>query len=541
MQVRHVIRALTPMHTVDLLVTREGDQPYVERQGAVRVLRVPSHEQDSWSQIQAFQRALKRQLEGADYDIVHCRDAWSGITVLEARARLGYAMVYDLSRAPDPPVEGAVPSELEQRYARDEAVCLREADLVLVPTSAAAKHVAGITKAERVALAPVGVDVDRFDWDAAPGEGTPRVLYVGAIEPGRGVRVLVRAMADVVKRTDAQLVLAGPVAPVFEQELRTGIAELKLEGKVVTTGVIDHDEVPALIASATVCVAPSGPDLTATPTAIAPTKILEYLACRRAVVAARRQAITAIIEHGRDGLLFEYNDPLDLGRKIHRLLVEAPFRERLAAAGYARVRNELTASASRRSIRLAYEALSRRFAGQFSAAASASDDAPRPPELLTDDEFEATVFEDLAPAAPADTGSSALGLDEALSSLDADGTGSSPLVAPPAPEETSERRLPRAARSDSGSWARVPSRRPSQQDLGGWVPGADAAGRADSDDDGTPVEGVRVGIVSSETSFVAGEIDVPSPPSRPFLHDFPTSSVRAHDSESDSGKTPPHS
>ena len=39
-------------------------------------------------------------LDGADYDVVHCRDSWSGIPVLEARARLGYAVVYDLTRAP---------------------------------------------------------------------------------------------------------------------------------------------------------------------------------------------------------------------------------------------------------------------------------------------------------------------------------------------------------------------------------------------------------------------------------------------------------
>ena len=539
-QVRHVIRALTPMHTVDLLVAREGDQPYVERQGAVRVLRVPSHDQDSWAQIQAFQRALKRQLDGADYDIVHCRDAWSGITVLESRPKLGYAMVLDLSRAPEPVGEGVAPSELEVRYARDVAVCLREADLVLVPTAAAAKHVQTLTKPERVALAPVGVDVDRFDWDVPPADGIPRVLYVGEISPGRGVRVLVRAMADVVKRTEAQLVLAGPIAPAFEQELKTGIQELKLEGKVLTTGVVDHDEVPALIASATVCVAPSGPDLSATPTAIAPTKILEYMACRRAVVAVRRQSITSIIEHGRDGLLFEANDPTDLGRKVHRLLVEASFRDRLAAAGYARVRSELTASAARRSIRVAYEALSRRFAEQFAASAVAPDESPRAPELLTDDEFEATVFEDLSPASAADTGGSSLGLDEALSSLDHDGTGSSPVVAPPSPmDETGERPLTRSARGDSGGWARPPRRKPSQQEIGAWAPSG-LEERADSDDDGTPIEGVRVGMVSSETSFVAGEIDVPSPSPRSRLHDFPTSSVRAHDSESDTGKTPPH-
>src|SRR3954465_1833822 len=99
-QLRHVIRALTPLHNVDLLVAREGGQPYVERQGSVRVLRVPPHEADPRAQIQAFQRALRRQLDGADYDVVHCRDSWSAIPVLEARARLGYAMVYDLTRSP---------------------------------------------------------------------------------------------------------------------------------------------------------------------------------------------------------------------------------------------------------------------------------------------------------------------------------------------------------------------------------------------------------------------------------------------------------
>src|SRR5512144_986946 len=99
-QLRHVIRSLTPFHSVDLLVVREGDQGYVERQGSVRVLRVPTQDADLRAQIQAFQRALKRQLEGADYDVVHCRDSWSCLPVLEAREHLGFAVVYDMTRSP---------------------------------------------------------------------------------------------------------------------------------------------------------------------------------------------------------------------------------------------------------------------------------------------------------------------------------------------------------------------------------------------------------------------------------------------------------
>ena len=127
-QLRHVVRALTPDHTVDLLVVREGDQAYVERRGAVRVLRVPTHEADLRSQVQAFQRALKRQLDGADYDVVHCRDSWSGVPVLEARTRLGYAMIYDLVRSSHG--ETTHDAELDAAYARDEDACIAAADVV---------------------------------------------------------------------------------------------------------------------------------------------------------------------------------------------------------------------------------------------------------------------------------------------------------------------------------------------------------------------------------------------------------------------------
>src|SRR5258708_12156244 len=66
-QIRHVIRALPPTCTVDLLVVREGEQAHVERQGAVRVLRVPTHDPDLRAQIQPFHRPLRRQPAPAPY------------------------------------------------------------------------------------------------------------------------------------------------------------------------------------------------------------------------------------------------------------------------------------------------------------------------------------------------------------------------------------------------------------------------------------------------------------------------------------------
>lgn len=526
-QLRHVIRSLTPYHTVDLLVVREGEQAYVERQGSVRVLRVPTHEAELKAQIQSFQRALKRQLDGADYDVVHCRDSWSGIPVLESRSRLGYAVVYDMTRSPLG--ESTLDADLDAQYGRDEEACILASDLVLAPTPAAVKSLQGRGKPERVFLSPPGVDVDRFDWDEPSKSGPPRILYTGSLDPGRGVRVLVRAMAAILREVDARLVLAGPmVSPKFETALRDAVHELGLGDKVDLLGPVDHDQLPALIATATVCVVPAAADLTPNPAVIYPTKLLEYLACKRAVVAPKRDTISMVVENGREALLFEPGDPIDLARKVLRLLGEPALREKLATAGYERVRRDFTASAARRALRAAYQVLAERFVDQF--AASAEDEAPKV-ELLADDDFEATVFEE-APQAPAvDT---ALNQIADADSIDVDmGTGNTSSVSvvapPPSPDETMEGApvAPPPPHADSEGWTQSAiTQAPGSDD---WVvtnvaaavrsledeEEAETAARRDSED-GTPSDGSAVApatpMVSSENAFVAGEIDVPTPP-----------------------------
>ncbi|MCW5807081.1 MAG: glycosyltransferase family 4 protein [Deltaproteobacteria bacterium] len=545
-QLRHVVKALTPLHSVDLLVAREGEQAYVERQGSVRVLRVPTHESDLRSQIQSFQRALKRQLDGADYDIVHCRDSWSGIPVLEARGRLGYAVVYDLTRSPLG--ETTHDAELDAQYGRDEEACLLAADLVLAPTPAAVKALQNRGKPERVILSPPGVDVDRFDWDDQPPQAQPKILYVGSIDPGRGVRVLVRAMAAVTREVDARLTLAGSFAPKFEQGLRDGIRELGLADKIEAIGPVDHDQLPALLATATVCVVPAASDLTPNPTVVYPTKLLEYMACRRAVVAPRRETVQQIVENNREALLFEPGDPIDLARKILRLLGEPMLRERVAQNAYERVRKDFTASAARRALRKAYGVLAERFAME------SSDDADEAParELLADDDFEATVFEEVPAPPPVDTALNKLEeLDEVLVQLD-DGTGSTSsehVIAPPPPprerDETIERKPVPPAPRDSGHWTvsalAAPPLPPGQDDwvvtnVAAAVRALEAEARASTviagddvlardHDDGTPIEGVVVAAAPPlplvEQAFVAGEIDVPPPPPERSNHDTP--------------------
>src|SRR5207253_9982232 len=79
----NLLKALAPRQTVDVLSVRGGDLPYVERLHRARMLRVPVGTGPLAEQLEAFRRAVRRQLEGEEYDVVHLRTAWGASAALD--------------------------------------------------------------------------------------------------------------------------------------------------------------------------------------------------------------------------------------------------------------------------------------------------------------------------------------------------------------------------------------------------------------------------------------------------------------------------
>jgi glycosyltransferase involved in cell wall biosynthesis len=356
-QLAHALTALSADHKVDVLAVRRPDQSYVEHFRRTRTLRVPVvAEQPLREQIETFRRALRRQIEGADYDVVHFRDGWAGLPAIEMRERYRLRTVFDVTRSPmtdRPLVDSALATEL----ARDESTCIASADIVLAPSESAAHYLTTCGGGSRVRLAPVGVDVDAFDWDDPQPSALPRIVYAGRVRHRAGIRTLLRAMVEVARRTNALLSLVGPVERRFADILREDIRQLDLSERVEICGVIDHRRIPTTLAQATVCVAPEAVDNGRYPLALYPTKLLEYMACRRVVLAPRRGVCADIVAEEETGLAFAPREPTDLASQILRLLADAGLRERLAGAAYERVRERHTASAARRALRRVYAEL----------------------------------------------------------------------------------------------------------------------------------------------------------------------------------------
>ncbi len=307
-------------------------------------------------QVESFRRALRRQIEGEEYDIVHFRDGWTGATALNMQAKHGYATVFDLTRSPMAEAvltELSTAKELERAHER----CIKRADLVLVPTDAARRHVGGNTELAKIFVVPPGVNVDRFDWEAPRLGARPVILYMGSLQPGCGIRFLIAAFEEVSLASDAILVLVGHASETFSSSVEGLVQELKLEGRVRMLGEVSNDVAPAVIARAAICVAPTALDLDSVPTALYPTKILEYLACKRAVVAPRRTSVQNLLRDEQQGMLFKPGDAKDFARKLILLLENSDLRNRLAHAGYRLARSSYSASGTRRSLRVAYQTI----------------------------------------------------------------------------------------------------------------------------------------------------------------------------------------
>jgi D-inositol-3-phosphate glycosyltransferase len=187
----------------------------------------------------------------------------------------------------------------------------------------------------RLSVIPLGVDLEQFrplDRAAARGRlglGAGHVvLFVGRLEPIKGVDILISAAAMVESDADCKIVIVGgddesaaAVAALREQATALGIAE-----RVVFAGAVDHRELPFYYNAADVCVIPSHHEsfgLVA----------VEAMACGVPVVASRVGGLTRTVRDGETGYLIPWLCPEPFAERIELLLDNEPLRRGLGEGG----------------------------------------------------------------------------------------------------------------------------------------------------------------------------------------------------------------
>lgn len=218
-------------------------------------------------------------------------------------------------------------------------------DAVTVPSRAAAALARRQGLGGPMHVISNGIDIARFhpplgEDEPLRGESrTPIILYVGRLDPEKGVDTLIRAMPRVLSRLPARLVLCG--RGVHAAALRALAEGSGVAGAVRFAGFVPDDDLPRAYRASAIFVMPSPVELQSIAT-------LEAMASGLPVVAADAMALPELVRDGENGLLFPPGDPEALADRIVSLLSEP---DRAAGMGRAsrrvaeRHRTDLTLAA----------------------------------------------------------------------------------------------------------------------------------------------------------------------------------------------------
>jgi hypothetical protein len=205
-----------------------------------------------------------------------------------------------------------------------ERFAYRHASAITVPTPGMRSILlrGGQPEAKVVHL-PNAVDVDRFSVAQRTHDGLTRVIYCGTVGMAQGVGTLIEAIGRLAGQDERlELVIAGDGAErgALESLARSrGLAAVRFEGRV------SRDRVPDVLASADIAVL-SLRDLPLFEDAL-PTKMLEYMAAAKPVVAAAAGQVAELLATVEAGVACPPEDPDALAEAI-RLVASDPERAR---------------------------------------------------------------------------------------------------------------------------------------------------------------------------------------------------------------------
>ena len=212
------------------------------------------------------------------------------------------------------------------------------ADHIIAVSHEVARYISTIAPEARVSTVPNGVTPERFiniKKEKTAGSLISEfdksdfiICFVGSLKPWHGVDILIDSFAALPEdgRRNMLLIVGGKNKE--KSELRRICRERGLKGRVVFTGAVEHDDVPALLDWADVLVAPY-PELSGF--YFSALKIFEYMAAGKPIVASAIGQIEDILTHEYNALLTPPGDVSALRETLLRLRNDPQLRKTLGA------------------------------------------------------------------------------------------------------------------------------------------------------------------------------------------------------------------
>jgi len=180
-----------------------------------------------------------------------------------------------------------------------------------------------------------GVDTDRFHPDATPAVETDAftLLFVGRLDPGKGLAELIDAFARLREESPAELLFVGD--GILREDLAARADERGVREDVTFVGEVEHGDIHRYYASCDAFCLPSEHEGF-------PVVNLEAMAAGKPVVSTHIPAVEEQIVDGEDGLLVDVGAVDQLSEAFRRLLTDPDLRARLGAAAREKAVAEFT-------------------------------------------------------------------------------------------------------------------------------------------------------------------------------------------------------
>lgn len=341
--IREFVSSLTQAGVVcDVFVRRWTDEldPIVEVEPGFRVVHVPAgpvemKKEELPSIVPDFTSWMESWLADNPVDVLHANYWLSGVVGHQLNHQLNLPLIttfHTLAR-----VKAEMGDDEPQERIDAEAKVVACSDVLIANAEEERRQLIELYGAapERVEIVAPGVDRAFFSPGSVEGAraaigytGGPLVLFVGRIQPLKGVDIAVEMLAQL-EATSANLMIVGGASG------REGRAEVaRINGIVDELGLRDrvqfvepqpHFALSTFYRAADVVVMPSRSEsfgLVA----------LEAAACGIPVVAASVGGLRTLVQDGVTGYLIEDRNPTDYARAVDAILGDSTHRASLAAA-----------------------------------------------------------------------------------------------------------------------------------------------------------------------------------------------------------------
>lgn len=218
-----------------------------------------------------------------------------------------------------------------------ERLTFEKADLITCVSSPLKDQLVEMgIQADKIMVNPNGVNPDKYrpDIDGSEirkkygiAESTVVIGFIGTFGAWHGAELLASAYATMAKQNDKiHLLMIGDGLKL--SDVRQNLKEVE-PSRYTLTGLIPQAQGPEYLAACDILVNPTIPNPDGTPFFGSPTKLFEYMAMGKAIVASGMDQMLEVLENEKTALLIEPGNVMELISALSKLVADEKVRSTL--------------------------------------------------------------------------------------------------------------------------------------------------------------------------------------------------------------------